>query len=108
MPVDMTAETSPLAFNTNTGTLYWGDQEITGLASRDMVLTTTFDISSSIQERIAELEDELSELLRKFTADFVKELVRRCEQFVNNQELTGITDEEFEVEIRNLLFVGGV
>lgn len=104
-------EVPPITFRVDTGTLYLGDQEVVGLASRDMVEATAYEISSPLQERVTELESELRELrqLRSiFTADFARELVKRCERFVDNQELTGMTDEEFEAEIGNLLLSGGV
>lgn len=88
-----------------------GDHELTGIATTVMLNDTTWHITEPLQERISELEDEVRELrqLRSiFTADFARELVKRCERFVDNQELTGMTDEEFEAEIGNLLLFGGV
>lgn len=109
MPITATVpEVPPITFHVDTGTLRLGDQEIIGLASRNMIEATAYEVSTSLQGRIAELESELRRLRSLFTSDFVRELVSRCEQFVNNQELTGMTDEEFEAEISNLLFSGGV
>ena len=100
-----------LTFHADTGMLFLDNHAVTGIASQDMVAAATFDVSANLQERIDELGSELHELqqLRNiFTADFARELVKRCERFVDNQELTGMTDEEFEAEIGNLLLSGGV
>lgn len=75
------------------------------------MINDTWQITESLQEKISRLEDELRELqqLRSiFTADFARELVKRYERFVDNQELTGMTDEEFETEIGDLLHSGGI
>ena len=101
-------EVPPNTFQVDTGTLRFGTQEIVGIASRDMIEATAYETSSPLQERITELENELQRFRNIFTADFARELVSRCEQFVCNQELTGMTDEEFEAEMRNLLFPGGM
>lgn len=109
MPTN-TAAPPTLTYHIDTGTLHLGDQAVTGIASRDMVDTVAYDVSSvtiSLRDRISELENELRELRYRFTADFVKELVNRCEQFVNGQEFTGMTDAEFESEVRSLLFGRG-
>ena len=101
-------EVPPITFQVDTGTLRFGTQEIVGIASRDMIEATAYETSTPLQERITELENELQRFRNIFTADFARELVSRCEQFVCNQELTGMTDEEFEAEMRNLLFPGGM
>ena len=101
-------EVPPITFQVDTGTLRLGTQEVVGIASRDMIEATTYEISSPPEERITELENELQRFRSIFTADFARRLVSRCEQFVCNQELTGMTDEEFEAEMKNLLFPGGV
>lgn len=113
MPIITGAPITPpeVTFNIDTGTLHIGDHELTGIATTVMLNDTTWHITEPLQERISELEDEVRELrqLRSiFTADFARELVKRCERFVDNQELTGMTDEEFEAEIGNLLLFGGV
>lgn len=109
MPIATTVpEVPPITFQVDTGTLRLGAQEVVGLASRDMIEATAYEISSPLQERITELENELQRFRNIFTADFAREIVNRCEQFVCNQELTGMTDEEFEAEMRNLLFSGGM
>lgn len=100
-----------VTFNIDTGTLHIGDHELTGIATTGMLNDTTWHITESLHEKISELEDEVRELrqLRNiFTADLARELVKRCERFVDNQELTGMTDEEFEAEIGSLLRSGGV
>lgn len=103
MPANETVpEIPPLTLHVDTGTLYLGDQQVTGLASVGTAWNT-----ASFQERINKLEDKLDRLSSAFTADFARELIGRCEQFVSNQELTGMTDEEFEAEICSLLFSGG-
>lgn len=101
-------ETPPITLNIDTGTLYIGNQELTGIATTGMLNDTAWGVAEPLQERISELEDELRQLRRIFTAEFARELIKRCEQFVDNQELIGMTDEEFEAEISELLFSGGV
>lgn len=113
MPV-IDTNTTPVEFDIVTGTLHIGDQEIQGFADAHRV-DATYNITNILQNRVDwiepklySLEEKLDGFFRSFTADFVRELIRRCEEFVNNRELTGMTDEEFEAEIENLLFSGGV
>lgn len=97
-------------FDEETGTIRIGDQTITGIAPWETVYETrdqVIDISNDLRDRITVLENELHLFRNLFTANLVRELVERCEQFVSGQEYTGMTDEEFEEEIRNLLFAGG-
>lgn len=108
MPINATITMPELTYDMDSGVLHWGDHEIPGIASRNMVEVATVDVSEGLQYRISELENIVWELQNRFTADLVKELVSRCEQFVSDRELTGQTDEEFETEIRDLLFGGGM
>lgn len=114
----MHIDTPPVAFDIATGTLHIGEHEVTGFADAYRV-DATYSIANTLQHRVEylesdidskvySLEKEIHELRHMFTANFVRELVRRCEEFVNSRELTGMTDEEFEAEIENLLFSGGV
>lgn len=103
------------SFNPYDNTLQIGDQTIFGIADVgkvyeacrgvDSVQSRVDLIESTIRAEVDRLDRELYKARRKFTAEFVKELIHRCEEFANNREFTGMTDEEFEAEISGLLFL---
>jgi len=104
----MPGRENELVYDTNTGTLYFGtDRVTTGFVTEDMVNARTMTLETSLADRISYLENELSMFKHRFTADFAKEVIKLCDRFVSEHELTGMTDEEFESELGELLFSGG-
>lgn len=108
MPITATDPVTPdnlgIAFHVDTGTLYVGNQAVTGFATRDMIEPTVYATTETLGDRIQAVEQELDRLKHLFTAEFAREIAERCEQFVSDRELCGMTDEEFSRSLQELLF----
>ena len=109
MPIAATDPVTPdnlgITFHVDTGTLYVGNQAVTGFATRDMIEPTVYATTETLDDRIQAVEKELDRLKHLFTAEFTREIVERCEQFVSDREFCGMTDEEFSQSLQELLYI---
>ncbi len=60
--------------------------------------------AATAQNRIDELEVELRYFKERFTGDLLVEIADRFKRFVDDRELVGMTDDEFNYELHQLLF----
>lgn len=60
--------------------------------------------AATAQNRIDGLEDELRYFKERFTGDLLVEIADRFKRFVDDRELVGMTNDEFNYELCQLLF----
>lgn len=60
--------------------------------------------AATANNRIELLEEEIRHLREKFAGDLLVEIADRFKRFVDNRELVGMTNDEFNYELHQLLF----
>ena len=60
--------------------------------------------AATAQGRIDELEGEIRYFRERFTGDLLVEIADRFKRFVDDRELVGMTNDEFNYELHQLLF----